>query len=40
LLDDFESLMRPYGIAGIQRTGRIALPKLDTSASTATANIA
>ena len=21
--------MRPYGIAGLQRTGRIALPKLD-----------
>lgn len=28
-LDDFESLMRPHGIAGIQRSGRIALPKLD-----------
>ena len=30
LLDDFESLMRPYGIAGLQRSGRIALPKLDS----------
>jgi acetolactate synthase-1/3 small subunit len=35
LLDDFESLMRPYGIAGLQRTGRIALPKLDGKSSTA-----
>jgi len=33
LLDDFESLMRPYGISGIQRTGRIALPKLDRLAA-------
>lgn len=31
-LDDFEDLMRPYGIAEIQRTGRIALPRLDKSA--------
>jgi acetolactate synthase-1/3 small subunit len=29
VLDDFESLMKPYGIAGLQRSGRIALPKLD-----------
>ncbi|MGO9963505.1 MAG: acetolactate synthase small subunit [Acidimicrobiales bacterium] len=28
-IDDFEDLMRPYGIAGLQRTGRVALPKLD-----------
>jgi acetolactate synthase-1/3 small subunit len=35
VLDDFESLMRPYGIAGLQRTGRIALPKLDGKSSTA-----
>lgn len=27
-LDDFEELMRPYGIRGLQRTGRIALPTL------------
>jgi acetolactate synthase-1/3 small subunit len=32
-VDDFESLMRPYGIAGLQRTGRIALPKLDEKLS-------
>ena len=28
-LDDFEDLMRPYGINELQRTGRVALPKLD-----------
>jgi acetolactate synthase-1/3 small subunit len=33
VLDDFESLMRPYGIAGLQRSGRIALPKLDKRSS-------
>jgi acetolactate synthase I/III small subunit len=27
-LDDFEQLMRAYGIAAVQRTGRVALPKL------------
>jgi acetolactate synthase-1/3 small subunit len=32
LLDDFELLMRPYGIVELQRTGRIALPKLGVSA--------
>ena len=31
-LDDFEELMRPYGITELQRTGRVALPKLDRSA--------
>jgi acetolactate synthase-1/3 small subunit len=28
-LDDFEDLLRGYGIVELQRTGRIALPKLD-----------
>ena len=28
-LDDFEELLRPYGIVELQRTGRVALPKLD-----------
>jgi acetolactate synthase-1/3 small subunit len=28
-LDDFEDLMRPYGLTELQRTGRVALPKLD-----------
>ncbi len=27
-LDDFEALVRPYGIVALQRTGRIALPRL------------
>jgi acetolactate synthase-1/3 small subunit len=31
-LDDFEELMRPYGITELQRTGRVALPKLDRGA--------
>ena len=28
-VDDFEELLRPYGIVELQRTGRVALPKLD-----------
>ncbi len=32
-LDDFEELLRPYGIVELQRTGRVALPKLDNSSA-------
>jgi len=28
-LDNFEALVRPYGIDAIQRTGRVALPRLE-----------
>ena len=31
-LDDFEELLDPYGIMELQRTGRVALPKLDRQA--------
>ena len=31
-LDDFEELLRGYGIVELQRTGRVALPKLDHEA--------
>ncbi|HSL57974.1 MAG TPA: acetolactate synthase small subunit [Acidimicrobiales bacterium] len=28
-VDDFEALLRPYGIVELQRTGRVVLPRLD-----------
>lgn len=31
-LDDFEELLRGYGIVEMQRTGRVALPKIDREA--------
>jgi len=31
-LDDFEELLRGYGIVELQRTGRVALPKLERDA--------
>jgi len=31
-LDDFEALLEAYGIVELQRTGRVALPKLDRQA--------
>jgi acetolactate synthase-1/3 small subunit len=32
-LDDFEALLRPYGFVELQRTGRVALPRIDRSTS-------
>ena len=36
-LDDFTELLRQYGITESQRTGRVALPKLDTATKVAKA---
>ncbi len=33
-LDDFEDLLRSYGIVELQRTGRVALPKLERDVRT------
>lgn len=38
-LDDFEELLRPIGIAAIQRTGRVALPKLERLEGSATGTL-
>jgi acetolactate synthase-1/3 small subunit len=32
-IDDFEDLMRAYGIVELQRTGRVALPRLEKQAA-------
>ena len=37
-LDDFEELLAGYGIVELQRTGRVALPKLDRDARLRAAN--
>ena len=37
-LDDFEELLDSHGIVELQRTGRVALPKLDRSSRLRVAN--
>ena len=39
VLDDFEELMRPYDIVELQRTGRVALPRLNTGAGSVTSSV-
>ena len=39
-LDDFEELMRSYGIVELQRTGRVALPKLGANSGSTAADLA
>jgi acetolactate synthase-1/3 small subunit len=39
-LDDFEDLMRSYGIVGLQRTGRVALPKLGANSDAGSGDLA
>jgi acetolactate synthase small subunit len=34
VVDDFEDAMREHGIVELQRTGRIALPKLSADGAT------
>ncbi len=38
-LDDFEEVLRPYGIVELQRTGRVALPKLNAQATIAQSSV-
>jgi acetolactate synthase-1/3 small subunit len=38
-VDDFEELIRVYGIVELQRTGRVALPMLDRSEGRSTTTV-
>ena len=39
ILDDLEDLLRPYGIISVQRTGRVALPRLERIAPPASGGL-